>query len=305
MFGGQPHLDPLPVSLLHDLEHHALVEVRLREDQLVGPDLLEHERELRARAQEPEARHGLGSNDTDELVREAATRCLEGALQAREALSGADENDASPDAHGPHHLERRRLVGGAEQPDRHCRDEHRRRDESRRREVVARPEPEREHDERDDDEAGEDPARPRAQLPLTVQACLREHEDGDRCGKLEPFRRAFPPQEPPEDVALSGDDLANDEGEVDPQRETDEVEDDEHGHRERTPEKRRDRPPRKHVGARGSDVTARRGLRRRRRRRFRRRSGFRHAWKLRAGPRRSRSRGEPTGAPGRRANRGR
>ena len=45
--GRETHLDPLPVRLLDDLEHRSLVEVGLREDDLVGAHLVEDERELR------------------------------------------------------------------------------------------------------------------------------------------------------------------------------------------------------------------------------------------------------------------
>ena len=56
--GREPHLDPLTVGLLDDLEDRSLVEVGLREDHLVRPHLIEHERELSARPEQPEPRNG-------------------------------------------------------------------------------------------------------------------------------------------------------------------------------------------------------------------------------------------------------
>ena len=44
--GRETHFDPLAMCLLDDLENRSLVEVGLREDHLVGPHLIEHEREL-------------------------------------------------------------------------------------------------------------------------------------------------------------------------------------------------------------------------------------------------------------------
>ena len=149
---------------------------------------------------------------------------LERAAQAHEALARADEDDPAPDPRRAHHLERRRLVRSPEQPDRDRRDDHRRRDQPRGREVVARADPEREHDQRDDDEAREDPSGARTQLPPAVETRLREHEHRDRRGELEPLGRALAPEQAPEDVAVAGDDLANDEREVDPEREPDDVE---------------------------------------------------------------------------------
>ena len=54
--GREADLDSLAVRLLDDLEDGALVEVGLREDDLVGTRLVEDERELGPRAQEPEPR---------------------------------------------------------------------------------------------------------------------------------------------------------------------------------------------------------------------------------------------------------
>ncbi len=126
-----------------------------------------------------------------------------------------------------------------------------------RREVVARPEPEREHDERDDDEAGEDATRARPQLALAVEPGLGEDEDRDRRGELEPFGRSLAPEQAPEDVAVAGDDLAEDEREVDPEREPDDVQDDERHHGKHAADDGEDRPAREQVEARGANVTSR------------------------------------------------
>ena len=123
-----------------------------------------------------------------------------------------------------------------------------------RREVVARPEPEGEHDERDDDEAGEDATRAGPELALAVQPGLGEDEDGDRRGELEPFSRSLAPEQAPEDVAVAGDDLPQDEREVDPEREPDDVQDDERHHGETRGVRRRG----------SARARARRGVRRER-----------------------------------------
>ena len=118
--GREPHLDALTMRLLDDLEHRPLVEVGLREDHLVGLDLVEHLGELGALPEKPEARNGLGRDDSHELVRQAAPGRLERRAQADEALAGADEDDAAADPRRAHHLERGGLVRGAQQPDRHA-----------------------------------------------------------------------------------------------------------------------------------------------------------------------------------------
>ena len=71
--GREPHLHPLPVRLLDHLEHGALVEVGLGEDQLVGPHLLEHEPRAR-RASRAAAKPGTAvrRDDAHELVVDAA-----------------------------------------------------------------------------------------------------------------------------------------------------------------------------------------------------------------------------------------
>jgi hypothetical protein len=45
------------------------------------------------------------------------------------------------------------------------------------------------------------------QLALAVQPGLGEDEDGDRCSELEPLSRSLAPEQAPEDVAITGDDL--------------------------------------------------------------------------------------------------
>ena len=272
--GREPDLDSLAVRLLDDLEDGALVEVGLREDDLVGTRLVEDERELGPRAEEVESRDALGRDDSDELVRQPAAGAGQRAPEPREALTRADEHDAPPDPRRAHDLERRRLVRGPQEPDGDGRGDDRRRDEPGRREVVARPEPEREHDQRDDDETREDPPRARPQLALPVEARLGEHEDRDRRGELEPLGGALAPEQAPEDVAVAGDQLAEDEREVDPEREPDDVERHERRDGDAAPDDRDDRPAREQVQARGSNVAPRCGLRRgrRRTRRLRRRS---------------------------------
>ena len=83
--GREPDLDALAVCLLDDLEHGALVEVRLGEDHLVGPHLLEDGRQLLARCRAAGARGTPSVDDrAHELVLEAAARRGERRAQARE-----------------------------------------------------------------------------------------------------------------------------------------------------------------------------------------------------------------------------
>ena len=236
--GSQAHLDSLPVGLLDDLEDGPLVVVRLGEDHLVGPYVDEHARELFSAAEAPEAGNPVLGDDPDELVGEPAPGCRKGVPQVDQALALADEHDPAPDACGAHHLERDGLVRRSEEADRQRGREDGRRDEPGSREVVARPEPEREDDQCDDDQRREDATGSGPALALPVEARLREHEDGDRRGELEPLRRPLAPEQPPEDVAVAADELAHDEREVDPEREPGDVEGDEREDRERPPDER-------------------------------------------------------------------
>ena len=215
------------MRLLDHLEHRALVEVGLRKDDLVGLHLVEHERKLRAWPEQREPGHGRGRDCADELVRQPAASGGERALEPDEALSRADEDDPPADARGPHELQRDRLVCRTQQADRDSRDDHRRRNQTGGREVVSRPDTEREHHEGDHDQAREDAARAGTVLARPVEARLREDKDRDRCGELEPLRGTLAPEQPPEDVPVPGDELPDDERDVDPEREPRDVEDDE------------------------------------------------------------------------------
>ena len=160
--GREAHLDPLPVGLLDDLEHRALVERGLGEDHLVRPDALEDRGELGARA-EPQGARDRCRRATAPTNSYAIPPRADGERrpEAREALSLPDEDDAPTDAGRAHDLERDRLVRGAEQADR--RSPTMTTEVGMRpggREVVAGADPEGEHDERDDDEAREDPPAP-------------------------------------------------------------------------------------------------------------------------------------------------
>ncbi len=237
------------MRLLDDFEDGALVEVGLREDDLVGTRLVEDERELCPRAKEMEPRDALRRDDSDEFVRQPAASTGQRALEPREALTRADEHDAPPDPGRAHDLERRRLVCSPKEPDGDGRGDDRRRDEPGRREVVARPEPEREHDQRDDDETREDPPRARPELPLPIETRLCEDQDRDRRDELEPLGGAFAPQQTPEDVPVAGYHLAQDEREVDPEREPDDVQHHERRDGDTATDDRHDRPAREQVQA--------------------------------------------------------
>ena len=107
-----------------------------------------------------------------------------------------------------HDLERRRLVRGAQEADRHRRHDHGRRDEARGREVVAVPIP-------NASTMSATTMRPARilLLPDAARAAgrdLREDEYRDRRGELQPFSRSLAPQEPPQDTLVTCDHLADD-----------------------------------------------------------------------------------------------
>ena len=120
--GREPHLDPLPVRLLDDLEDGPLVEVGLREDHLVGAHVARARAGAR-RATPSSRRPGrpvLGDR-ADELVGEPAAGCGERRPQVEQGFALADEHDPAADPCGAHHLERDGLVRRAQQADRQAR----------------------------------------------------------------------------------------------------------------------------------------------------------------------------------------
>ena len=116
---SEPHLHALPVGALDDVQHGPLVEVRLGEDQLVGPVSLQDRRHLGDGAAEERQPFDVVVRDgPEELVADAAPRRTELRVQVRQARAVADEHDAPVDADALHHLERERGVRRPKQPDR-------------------------------------------------------------------------------------------------------------------------------------------------------------------------------------------
>ena len=141
---------------------------------------------------------------------------------------------------------------------------------------------------------------------LAVEARLREHEHRDRRDELQPLGRALAPEQAPEDVAVAGDELTDDEREVDPEREPGDVEDDE----------RRDATARARRRTGSARAKGGRGARRGRHDPFPTAAGAGREvsaggatlpdipWMLRAAPRRPTRRAARPGARARRARRG-
>ena len=156
----EPHLHALPVRLLDDVEHRALVVGGLGEQQLVRSRRLEHDRE-RSSSEEPSrgrsATPPCETTPTNSYV-DATTNGRQLPVEAGEARPLSDEDDAAADAAHLHRLERHGPVGGTEQADRERARDRRRRDEAVGREVVARAQTEGEHDQGHGDDRRHQPA---------------------------------------------------------------------------------------------------------------------------------------------------
>ena len=114
----QPDADTAAVRGLDDLQHAFLVEIRLREDQLVRALAREDLRQLLELAEQAQARLAPVRDRSDELVVDVAATAPERAVQRRQRLSVTDEDHAPAHAGDAQQLGRNRLVGGAEEPDR-------------------------------------------------------------------------------------------------------------------------------------------------------------------------------------------
>ena len=120
------------------------------------------------------------------------------ALEIRQSLALPQQQNPPPDADDLEHLQRRRCVGGAKQPDRDRTHDDGGRDQPRRRELVARAETEGQHRQRDEDEPAQHLPRPGAKLARRVEADLEEDEHGDRGEEREPLAWALLPEQRPE-----------------------------------------------------------------------------------------------------------
>ena len=120
---------------------------------------------------------------------------------------------------------------------------------------VARPARKDERDQGDEAERGDDPAEPAPPLALGIEPCLPEDEHRDQGQERKPIGLCIP-QEAPEQAPVAVHELAQPERSVDPENETDEVEDDERGNARCTPEGAAQRE----VRARRADVAERLGV---------------------------------------------
>jgi hypothetical protein len=123
----------------------------------------------------------------------------------------------------PLELECRRVVGRAEEADRAAAEHERGRDQPGRVEVVAGAVAEGDDDGGDEKERGGDATEPGAALARGVEPGLPEDEQRDRDQERQPLVHLRLPEQAPED-GVAVEDAAEDEREVDPEREADRVE---------------------------------------------------------------------------------
>ena len=252
----QPHADATAVRRLDDRQHALLVQLLLREDQLVRALAREDLGQLVQLAEQAQARLAPVGDRSDELVVDVPAPAAERAVQRRERLSVTDENHAPAHAGDAQQLCRSRPVGGAKEPDRDGAQGRRRRDQARGRELVVGAEPECEHHERDQDERGDHRAEPGAPLARGIEPSLPEDEHRDRREEGKPRRRPFP-EEAPEDVRAPVDELAQHERGVDPEREAGDVEGGERRDAEEPPAERPERRGEQRVGATRAHIRGR------------------------------------------------
>ena len=218
--------DAEAVRGLDDPQRAVLVDVGLGEDQLVGPNPRQHLVELVEPAEQRQAgRAGVGDR-ADEVVVDPAAGCAERPVQRRERLALPDEDHAPADAEVMQDIAGDRRVGSPEQADHQRGRRGRDRDEAGGREVVVRAETEREHEQRDQHQRRDDRARPGPPFARVVEPRLPEDEDGDRHEEGKPGLRTLPEQ-PPENRRVPVEELAEDERDVDAERQAEDVEPDE------------------------------------------------------------------------------
>ncbi len=246
------------VGPLHDVEDGSLVQVPLREEQLVGLDGADHP--LDGGEVVREELHAPGSRATrdraDDLDRDPATRRVQLPDEVRKGLALADQHDPSSHPDALHDLERGRRVRRPERPDRKRAGDDGGRDQPGGRELVVGAEPEGEHDQRDEDEGADDAAGAGPTLTRGVQPGLEEHEHRDRREERQPLARAGVPEQRPVDrVAVHG--RAQDEREVDPERQPGDVHHRKGSDAGRTPKEPHPWGPAQEVRARTADVGGR------------------------------------------------
>ena len=250
--GGELDLHPVPVGELDDLEDGLLVEVRLGQHELVGPPVLEQHRQLLERRAE-RRRPGRGGEGADDLDTDPPARRTELPLEIGERVPLPDEQQTATHPRAAHQLERDRVVGRPQEPDRERARRDGGRDQPGGREVVVRPEAEREDDQGDEDERAEDPPRARAALARGVEPRLEEDEHGDRREERQPLGGPGVPEERPvHRVAVH--DGAQHEGEVHAEREPGDVGRDEHRDAHRPAEQAGQGAARQQIHARAADV---------------------------------------------------
>ena len=120
-------------------------------------------------------------------------------------------------------LQRERVVGGPQQPDRDRARDERGRDQARRREVVVRAEPNASVIAATSTSDDATRPTPGAALARGVEPRLPEDEPRDRDEERQPLRRAGLPEQAPED-RVAEDDAAEDERRVEAERQADRVE---------------------------------------------------------------------------------
>ncbi len=171
-------------------------------------------------------------------------------MQRRELLVLAHQQHAAANAQDALELDRQRLVRGPQHPDHERARDAGRRDQPRGREVVVGAVAERERDPGHEDERRGDLPEPGAALARGVEACLPEHEQGDRDQERQPLGRSRLPEQAPEDL-VPEDQAPEDERGVEPEGEAGRVE-------------RRKRGDGEHATHEGAKGAARQDVRRRR-----------------------------------------
>ena len=250
---SEPDLDATAVRRLHHLEHPALVEITLAQDQLVQRHALENGGKLVEASEHGQARRRRVRDRPEEVEVDAPARRAQRPVQVREALPLADKDRPATNPDHAHQLERDRLVGGAQHDDHDRGCQRRCGNEAGGREVMTRADPEGKHDRGDEDQRRDDLAGAGATLPRRVEAGLPEDDQRDRDQEAKPLLRALPEQAPV-DGLVTVDDLAHDECGVEPERQTDRVERRQRCDRAQAPAQRHPRAPREHVEMHAPDI---------------------------------------------------
>ena len=235
---------------LDHLEELAVVEVRLRDDQLVHGVLGQGPRQV------------SGLDRADELVADAAPALAEGPAEVADPLGVSHEDRPAPHARHAHDVAGNDLVARPKQPDEEPGEHDRGRGQAIRSELTVRPDAVDDADEPDEDQRPDDPAAAAATLALGVEPGAPEDEDEYQGEERQPLGLR-PPQRSPEDLVAVVD-RAEDERAVEPEDQPAEVERDQREDAEHTADERRHRAA-EDERARRTDVAdgGRRGVPRR------------------------------------------